>query len=111
MNGLVIEVINDINWDNLFRILTKSSPTSLFKFKFFCTLGEAPKLESLKLFFDNWEGRHPMLLQILRITLVDTIYFDLVEQYKTKGIVQKYDNQHNFEDFEWIIESFTTIIN
>jgi hypothetical protein len=56
----ILVIITDIlenkhDWDNLFDILAKLSPISLFKFKFYCiTL----HLDSLKLFFDNWKG-HP----------------------------------------------------
>jgi hypothetical protein len=36
LNGLAIIMINDqFSWDELFRVLTKSSPSSLYKFKFF----------------------------------------------------------------------------
>ena len=88
----------------LFEILTKSSPTSLFKFKFkFHSIG-TPKLES---FFDNWKGKHPMLIQIISDRNID---LELIERYKVEGIVKKYDYDYNmwrgrggtFENFEWM---------
>ncbi|RIA81213.1 hypothetical protein C1645_881731 [Glomus cerebriforme] len=88
-----------INWDYLFKILTKSSPTSLFKFKFYYI--NAPELEILKLFFDDWKGRHPMLLQTMLLKRED--YYDLIKKYMAEGIVKKFnDNLYAFEDFEWI---------
>ena len=41
-----------------------------------------------------------MLLQILGTTGEN--YADLVEEYKAKGIVKKYDSGDYFEDLEWI---------
>jgi hypothetical protein len=101
-----------INWNSLFEILAKYSPTGLFKFKIYYNV--APKLEFIKLFLDKWKDRHPshpMLLQ----TIIPFIgrentcnnYFDLIEKYKAKGIIKKYDHdvfENTFEDFEWIQE-------
>uniref|UniRef100_U9U4T0 Uncharacterized protein n=1 Tax=Rhizophagus irregularis (strain DAOM 181602 / DAOM 197198 / MUCL 43194) TaxID=747089 RepID=U9U4T0_RHIID len=100
-----------VHWDNFFETLAKSSPINLFRFKF--QLYEAPELKSLKLFFDNWKGRHPMLLQIiqdkdnLNFHAINTMrrYYDLIEKSKAEGIVKKYDDNLNgitFKDFEWI---------
>ncbi|RGB29759.1 hypothetical protein C1646_712897 [Rhizophagus diaphanus] len=100
-----------IQWDDFFGILAKSSPINLFRFKF--QLYEAPELKSLKFFFDNWKGRHPMLLQIiqdeeyLNFNAINTMrrYYDLIEKSKAEGIVKKYDDNLNgiiFKDFEWI---------
>jgi len=109
LNGLYIIFYSWelFDWDYLFEILTKSSPTSLFKLKFEFNL--APKLESLKTFFDNWEGRHPMLLlQIYHIDAERNKYFDLIEKYETIGIIKKYNytyfigNADSLDDFEWI---------
>ncbi len=111
---ILVDLYGDrINWSNLFNILTKSSPTSLFKFKFqFDDVG--PELESLKLFFDNWKGRHPMLLQTDRflsdmgLSSIDpdwNEYLNLIKKYEDEGIVKKYnDNWNNvtLQDFEWI---------
>ena len=46
------------------------------------------KTASLKIFFDNWKGKHPMLLQLNRMKNVE----DLVEKYKAEGIVKKFKN-------------------
>ena len=61
----------------------------------------APKSKSLKLFLDNWKGRHSMLLQTIQVTGWWFInrdiynkeyyeYLDLIEKYQTQGIVKKY---------------------
>jgi hypothetical protein len=95
------------NWDYLFEILVSSSPSNLFTFKFY--FYEAPKLESLKLFLDNWKGKRSMLLQTIQDSSygvgieIGTKYFDLIEEYKTRGIVKKYNHVPNDDDdFEWI---------
>ncbi|GBC05627.1 hypothetical protein RclHR1_06320005 [Rhizophagus clarus] len=93
------------DWNELFEILTESSPIGLFKFKFiFC---HSFQLESLNLFFNRWKGRHPMLLQT--VPTYNSVelekYFDLIEMYKTEGIVKKYENDlhgSTYEEFEWI---------
>ncbi|PKK66411.1 hypothetical protein RhiirC2_868321 [Rhizophagus irregularis] len=121
LNGLYILVDNDIwdsnndyefNWDLLFEVLTRSSPINLFKFKFY--FYETPKLKSLKLFLDNWKGKHSMLLQTIQdiywvSKIIGAKYFDLIEEYKTQGIVKMYNhsvpNDNIFEDFEWIQEN------
>ena len=100
--------IDNNNWDNLFDILTKSSPTSLFKLT---------NLGSLKLFLENWKGRHPLLLQTVRFPSFPSFwssidlgwdkYFDLIKKYEDVGIVKKYNdtwNKSNLEGFEWIQE-------
>jgi hypothetical protein len=112
LNGLVIDCVAD--WNALFKILTKSSPIGLFKFKFYFNMCSTPKIEFLKSFFDNWKGRHSMLLQTIPIInnhLMEE-YFDLIEKYKAEGIIKKYDNDlgNNFELFEWIQRRHTTII-
>ncbi len=66
-----------------------------------------PKLEYLKLFFDSWKGRHPMLIQTVVVSQCSGIeeWFDLIEKYKMEGIIKKYDNDYDgdgFEQFEWI---------
>src|SRR5438034_1032200 len=97
LNELYIIIYNEtywgvdlFNWDYyLFEVLTKSSPTSLFKFKFYF-LGP-PELKSFILFLNNWKGRHPMLLQA--ITMYSSTLWhlnsDLIEKYKTQGIIEK----------------------
>ena len=109
LNGLFIVtfgLFNKSGLENLFKILTKSSPTGLFKFKFRFGQSLIPKLESFKLFFDNWKGRHPMLLQMMMASTMEKKYFDLIEKYKMEGIIKKYDNNNvygeRFEDYEWI---------
>ncbi|CAG8623228.1 11314_t:CDS:2 [Rhizophagus irregularis] len=98
LEGLFIigSTADAFDWDKLFEILTKSSPISLFKFKIYSYI--PPKLDSLKLFLDNWKNRFPMLLQVGRMK--DTK--DLVEKYKEVGIIKKYKNCLYGKDFEWI---------
>ncbi|CAB4413104.1 unnamed protein product [Rhizophagus irregularis] len=110
LSGLVIIIFeNEPDWDNLFKVLIRSSPINLFKFKFssFKTL----KLETLKFFFDNWKDRHPILLQTNSLYSLYSANTErqqqinnLVGTYKKKGIVKTYDvywQIHTIEDFEW----------
>ncbi|PKC60454.1 hypothetical protein RhiirA1_539833 [Rhizophagus irregularis] len=99
LNGLfiIIDSLAAFDWDNLFKILTESSPNSLFKFKFYSYV--SINLGSLKQFFENWKGKHPMLLQLSRVKNVE----DLIVKYKKKGRVKIYNNNVNFDEgFEWI---------
>ena len=47
-----------------------------------------------------------MLLQTISDDKNMETHFDLIEEYKTKGIVKKYDNDlfegNDFDEFEWI---------
>ncbi|CAB4435054.1 unnamed protein product [Rhizophagus irregularis] len=95
LDGLYLtNYINSFNFDNLFEILANLSPISLFKFKFDFLAFRLKK--SLKLFFDNWKDRHPMLIQISYIKE----YSSLMEEYKAEGIIKNYNHLHG-EDFEW----------
>ncbi|GBC47220.2 hypothetical protein GLOIN_2v1761545 [Rhizophagus irregularis DAOM 181602=DAOM 197198] len=92
-----------VDYDHVFEILAKSSPISLFKFKFHYNI--EPKLESFKLLFDNWKDRHPILLQTVQYRRYGNSHFDLIESYKAKGIVEKYENvlsEDIFEVFKWV---------
>ncbi|RGB33215.1 hypothetical protein C1646_761993 [Rhizophagus diaphanus] len=88
-----------LNWDYLFEVLTKSSPISLFDFKF--CFYKAPKLESLKLFLDNWKNRHSMSLKTIHDSFLDSDmdwnneHQNLIEKYKAQGIIRNY-NHVNF---------------
>ncbi|GBC10269.1 hypothetical protein RclHR1_00950006 [Rhizophagus clarus] len=75
---------DEIDLNNLFKILARSSPTGLFKFKFSFSQIE---FDSLELFFDNWKGRHPMILQFERQTEDIDV---LIEKYKSEGIIKSY---------------------
>ncbi|RIA83536.1 hypothetical protein C1645_833668 [Glomus cerebriforme] len=114
LNGLFIiaDPFNEPDWYDLFKIFIKSSSMNLFKFKF-SSIWSIKLLDSLKSFFDNWIDRNPMLLQIIltehlnieqqqqqqRRQQLD----DLIQKYKLKGIIKKYDIDGTvFEDFEWI---------
>ncbi|CAB5383693.1 unnamed protein product [Rhizophagus irregularis] len=93
------EIQKYIEWDNLFNILAISSPLGLFEFNFKGT-NEKPELESLKLFFDNWEGRHPIILKFqmegnYRKVINDEL-IDLVKRYKEKGVIKDYVYYSNF---------------
>ncbi|CAB5369731.1 unnamed protein product [Rhizophagus irregularis] len=93
------EIQKYIEWDNLFNILAISSPLGLFEFNFKGT-NEKPELESLKPFFDNWEGRHPIILKFqmegnYRKVINDEL-IDLVKRYKEKGVIKDYVYYSNF---------------
>ncbi|GBC00716.1 hypothetical protein RclHR1_03950012 [Rhizophagus clarus] len=83
---------------SLFEVLARSSPANLFKFKFRFKVIDAIQMEFLELFFDNWKGRAPMLLQIAEFYIGQN---DLVEKYKPEGIIEKFDDDLYGEDFEW----------
>ncbi|RIA84520.1 hypothetical protein C1645_879878 [Glomus cerebriforme] len=107
LNGLCIIVDRNImiNWNGLFQTLAKSSPASLFKFKLCSNSFKEYNLDSLKVFFDNWNDRHPILLQTIRIFTNHKNINNLIIKYKEKGIVKKYDNDISgttFDEFEWI---------
>ncbi|GBC05000.1 hypothetical protein RclHR1_00060013 [Rhizophagus clarus] len=103
LNGLYFFAIETFDWDELFRMLTISSPTNLIKFKFNDVLSHEKIMpESIKLFLDNWRGRNPILLQFDPYGCADLI--DLIEEYKKEEIIRKFDNLHgnfHFGDFEW----------
>ena len=86
---IIIDLLNKFHWKKLSEVLAKSSPASLFKFTFHSF--KAPKL---KLFFDNWENKHPPI--ILKIISNRNINVYLIEDYKLKGIVKnyKYDGKY-----------------
>ncbi|CAB5305790.1 unnamed protein product [Rhizophagus irregularis] len=97
---LIINNVDDaFDWDNLFKTLAKSSPKNLFKFKFgFHSLYRNIKLESLELFFNNWKGRHPMILQFSQANNMKP-FTDLIEKYKAEGVIKTYYNNWHFEWF------------
>ncbi|PKK68582.1 hypothetical protein RhiirC2_782083 [Rhizophagus irregularis] len=87
--------------DELLEILAKSSPTSLFKFKFYFKY-VVSRLETFKLFLDNWKGRHPMLLQT---NIYDEDFLTLIKKYIDEGIVKSHNNiRGGLVYFEWIQE-------
>jgi hypothetical protein len=108
LDGLYI-LMYITDWERLFEVLIRSSPTSLFKFKF--RFYKLPEPEHLKLFLDKWKGRHPMLLQTIPKninvrTQENNYYMGIIEEYKAEGVVKKHDDYYycgySFEDFEWI---------
>ncbi|CAB5387798.1 unnamed protein product [Rhizophagus irregularis] len=113
LNGLIIEIDedknNEFNWDEFFKILTKSSSNNLFKFKF-CFYHNTIKLENIKLFLDNWKDRNSLLLKLY----IGNYYFkvkfkhqleNLIKDYKKKGIVRNYSidfqSYSHIDEFEW----------
>jgi hypothetical protein len=95
-----------VDYNNIFNILIEYSPISLYKFKFYYY--KEPELEFFELFFDNWKIRNPMYPILLQTIQFHTFYGDkhfyLIENYKKKGIVKRYENalsENIFEDFEW----------
>jgi hypothetical protein len=71
----------------------------LFKFKF-DNIYDNIEQDSLKSFFDNWKGKHPLLLQFNQKKLEQ--YSDIVEKYKAEGIIKKFEYNLYNEDFVWI---------
>jgi hypothetical protein len=104
LNGLIINVCDDDKfwWGKLFKVLTESSPSNLFKFKFY---SKAFKLKDIKSFFDNWKSRRSLLLEIMDSnTKADQQLVNLIEQYKAKGIIERYCISMSYaihEDFVW----------
>jgi hypothetical protein len=101
LNGIYFLILYLSDLDKLFEMLTTSSPTNLSKFKFDINSYEVIKLESLKLFFDSWKGRNPMLLQISDYSRNGLKSF--IEEYRSKGIVKKFNylQKYSSEVFEW----------
>ncbi|GBB91256.1 hypothetical protein RclHR1_18400005 [Rhizophagus clarus] len=109
LDGLFI-IIDNTDWDDLFKILARSSPSGLYKFKFYFS-DETPNSKSLRLFFDNWKGRHPMLLHTVPETIYDSGYIDInmINKYKAEGVIKLYEEDitgNIYEDFEWIRKKF-----
>ncbi|GES93943.1 hypothetical protein GLOIN_2v1878750 [Rhizophagus clarus] len=111
LNIVIYKYDFDFDWKKLFIILTKSSPIGLYKFKFYIFHDKSLSRlnsDSFNLFFANWKGRQPMLLQTVPIYSCISFkkYFNLIETYKAKGIVKKYEYvKHEniyYEEFEWI---------
>ncbi|CAG8523890.1 2598_t:CDS:2 [Rhizophagus irregularis] len=118
LNGLVVDIYDHIikfDWDKLFKILSKSSPISLIKFKF--SSNRIISLETLKLFFDNWKNRNPMFLHIIPMYCFTRAeqrkqkqqelqqLENLIKEYKVKEMIKRYyvdSHGSAFEDFEWI---------
>ncbi|GBB99244.1 hypothetical protein RclHR1_03460013 [Rhizophagus clarus] len=108
LNGLVVPISNEddyFDWDEMFKILTKSSPIGLFKFKFYFYCNMTIELKSLKYFFDNWKERPPILLKIRKMEGISIN--NLIKKYKAEGIVAKYNNdfynwKRSYSTFEWI---------
>ncbi|CAG8523413.1 3043_t:CDS:2 [Rhizophagus irregularis] len=111
--GLNINVYNDetiFDWNYFFKVLYESSPTNLFKFKF--SFVNTFELESLRLFLNNWNGRHPLLFQTIQYSswginnVLKRSYFDVINLYITQGIVSLYTHapveKYDFKDFDWI---------
>ncbi|GBC04990.1 hypothetical protein RclHR1_00060003 [Rhizophagus clarus] len=100
---IVVSIYGEFDWDRLFLILTRSSPINLFKFKFNISPKIPIKVETLKSFFDNWRGRHPMSLRFFQTDEVKEKYIDLIEKYKIEGIVRnfKYLHRNPLEAFKW----------
>ncbi|GBB85848.1 hypothetical protein RclHR1_01230011 [Rhizophagus clarus] len=64
-----------------------------------------------RLFFNNWKGRHPMLLHTVPETIYDSGYIDInmINEHKAEGVIKIYDEDISgsiYEDFEWIRKKF-----
>ncbi|GBB88580.1 hypothetical protein RclHR1_15110003 [Rhizophagus clarus] len=98
---------SEFNWNKLFEILTRSAPVNLFRFKFSNNRNRINSYnrnnitKSLSLFFNNWKERHPMLLQVMWVQQ-NQQFKDLIQLYKSKGIIKEYISSYGLEEFEWI---------
>ena len=110
LEGLVIlsdaERTEGLVWDNLFKILSESSPANLYKFKVYLYTYYT-MLNFFTSFFDNWRGRHPMVLKRTATTYSNLIsrgaYFSLINKYKAEGIIEEYREDlttPTFNDFD-----------
>jgi hypothetical protein len=115
LNKLEVIGTNFFNWDELFKILIKSSPISLFKFTFTSSISYwKQKMKSLKLFLDNWKDRNSMSLHIVSLEEAymkrqkqqqrkiqqdkqhQQILEDLLQGYRAIGIIKNYDIQISY---------------
>ncbi|GBC45424.2 hypothetical protein RhiirA1_454357 [Rhizophagus irregularis] len=109
LSGLVINVYdeyyNKFSWDNLLLILAKSSPISLFKFKFFSST-IIKLFGGMVLFFDNWKDRNPILIRVGVDNYIQSEQMnEFINEYKMRGIVEKYSigfGVSGYENFEWV---------
>jgi len=85
------EMFRESDWIEFFKILAQSSPNSLNILEF--STIDSCKLETLAMFFDNWNGRQPMSLSTLRPVCTNLElekYSEVFEEYKSKGVVKDY---------------------
>jgi hypothetical protein len=104
---------NKFDWNKLLKILVRSSPNSLFKFKFSST-EMSDIVEGLPLFLNNWKDRHPILLQTYSKKFnpyINQKFEETIQLYKVKGIIKKYEIYEDFEDFEWIYKKVENYFN
>ncbi|CAB5186015.1 uncharacterized protein OCT59_027250 [Rhizophagus irregularis] len=105
LDELIFKYELPFNYRNLFKILVRSSPISLYKFKIYFNQEFGPNSETLKSFFDNWKDRHPMILQIHSMNFEDMEELKgLAKKYELKGIVQRCDFNCvcDYEEFDWV---------
>ncbi|RGB38707.1 hypothetical protein C1646_755414 [Rhizophagus diaphanus] len=72
----------------IYGLDAKSSSANLFKFKF-RIIFSGPS-DYVKLFFDNWRGKRPILLSFNK--KVTVLMEDLLKEYEAKGIIKNYNN-------------------
>ncbi|CAG8722125.1 10640_t:CDS:2, partial [Rhizophagus irregularis] len=119
LNSLEVIGTNYFDWDELFEILTKSTPIGLFKFTFTSPISDLKrKMNSIKLFLDNWKDRHSMSLYIVSLEEAymkmlkqqrrkfqqqdkqqQQILENLLQQYVAIGIVEKFSIQISYTKF------------
>ncbi|RIA84307.1 hypothetical protein C1645_832457 [Glomus cerebriforme] len=125
LEGLYL-ILREEKCEELLETLAKSSPNSLFKFKFqlhkhnlynnnlgfqrriFNNIIERITLDSFKSFFYYWKGRNPicpMLLQTIGMNF-NKEYSYLIDTNIFLEVIKKYEDGRNFDDFEWIKPKF-----
>ncbi|PKC09466.1 hypothetical protein RhiirA5_415613 [Rhizophagus irregularis] len=96
LNSLEVIGTNYFDWDELFEILTKSSPIGLFKFTFTSPISDLKrKMNSIKLFLDNWKDRHSMSLYIVSL---EEAYMKMLKQQRRKFQQQDKQQQQILEN-------------
>ncbi|GBC10554.1 hypothetical protein RclHR1_09710005 [Rhizophagus clarus] len=82
----------NLNWNELLKILVKSSPICLLEFTFFHK-NTGIMLEALKIFLENWKDKHPILMLKVFPLERDSIHLvqqlnDLIQEYTVKGTIK-----------------------
>jgi hypothetical protein len=81
------------DYDYLFKILIRLSPTNLSTFEFVMDYVKLSMVGSFELFLENWKHRHHMILQLLFNAYCDyeLEFHYLFEKYKATGMIKKFE--------------------
>ncbi|GES83904.1 hypothetical protein GLOIN_2v498954 [Rhizophagus clarus] len=86
LNSLEVNGIDYFDWNQLFEILIKSSPINLLTLGFYAFSIDSDFITFLKLFFDSWKNRCPILLKIrpLRFSKFATVTVATIRMFIEK---------------------------